>query len=362
MGLRKLVIAACGSIALLTSGARQVAAGEGGVGISRMEVVSAERTRPLDVTVWYPADAGGEEIVLGDSPFFRGTVARLNAPISGGAFPLVLLSHGAGLAGSAEAMSWIAAPLAQRGFIVAAPTHPGNGGPDRSAAETMKLWLRPTDITTTLDAMLRSSLFDRHLARNEVGVVGLSMGGGTVLALAGARFDPRLLMAYCDTQARNPSLCGWVRQSGVDLHAMDMREAGRDLRDARIGFAMAIDPAPADVFDKASLSQISTPVDLVNLGRPDEIPVTAQAFDLAKAIPHSRYAVIRNASHFSMFGVCKPGAAEAAALEGIEDPICSDGTGLSRGAIHAQLIDMVEATLRLRLAATLRSRSAPDQP
>ena len=358
MRVRKLVLAAFGSIAFLTSVAYQAEAAEMGVGVYRIKIPSAERGRPLDVTVWYPAAPGGEEIILGDSPLFRGTSARLDAPIADGRFPLVLLSHGAGLAGRAEALSWIAAPLAQRGFVVAAPTHPGNGGPNRSAAETMKLWLRPADITRTLDAMEQTSLFERHLAPNQIGVLGLSMGGGTALALAGARFDPQLLAAYCDTDARNPSLCSWVRQSGVDLHTMDMHDAGRDHRDERIGFAIAIDPAPADVFDTMSLSKINIPVDLVNLGRTGEIPVTAQASDVAKAITKSQYASIQDASHFSMFGECKPGAAEAAVLEGVEDPICSDGAGPSRRAIHAQLVDMVEATVRRRLEVIVRLRDS----
>ena len=351
MKIRKLLPAVIGSIALLTSVAPQAAAAEGDAGVYRMEVSSPAHGRPLDVTIWYPAAAtGGEAIKLGDSPLFLGATARLDAPIADGRFPLVLLSHGAGLAGRAEALSWLAGPLAQRGFIVAAPTHPGNGGPNRSAAATMKLWLRPDDISRTLDAVAGSHFFARHLAPSEVGALGLSMGGGTALALAGARFDPRLLAAYCDADSRNPSLCGWVRQSGVDLHAMDMQDAGRDHGDARIRFAMAIDPAPVDVFDSGSLPQIGIPVDLVNLGRTGEIPVTVQAANVAKAIADSRYTVIEDASHFSMFGVCKPGAAAAAVSEGIDDPICSDGTGRSRQAIHAQLVDMVEATFRRRLA------------
>ena len=356
MKVQKLVLAVFGSVALLASVSHEAAAAEVGVGVRRMEAPSPERGRPLDIIVWYPTAPGGEKTVLGDTPFFEGTPARLDAPVADGRFPLVLLSHGAGLAGYAEAMSWIAAPLAQRGFIVAAPTHPGNGGPNRSAAETMKLWLRPADISRTLDTMERADVFERHLAPNQVSTLGLSMGGSTALALAGARFDPQLLAAYCDTNARNPSLCGWVRQSDVDLHAMNMQDAGRDGRDERIRFAMAIDPAPVDVFDKRSLPVIGIPVNMVNLGRAGEIPVTAQASDVSKAIPNARYATIEHASHFSMFGVCKPGAAEAAALEGIDEPVCSDGTGLSRQAIHAELVDMVEAAIR---ASDARSALQP---
>lgn len=69
--------------------------------------------------------------------------------------------------------------------------------------------------------------------------------------------------------------------------------------------------------------------------------------DVAKAIPDAHYAVIEEASHFSIFAECKP---DAAASEG-EDPICSDGAGVPLQEVHAQLIDMVEATFPRRSEA-----------
>lgn len=312
------------------------------VGVRRMAVLSQERGLALDVTVWYPA-SGGRPVTLGESRFFVGTPAMLDASIAAGRFPLVVLSHGAGLAGTAPAMGWIAAPLARRGFVVAAPTHPGNGGAQRSAAETMKLWLRPADLTETVTAMVQAPFFAAHLAPGKIGALGLSMGGGTVLALAGARMDAARLAGYCDTDALNPSLCDWIRHSGVDLHAMDLSPAGRDHRDARIRFVMAIDPAPVDVFAVDSFSRISVPVDLVNLGTPETIPLTAQAATIAKAIPHAAYAAIVDASHYSMFAECKPGVADHLDVEDIGDPICTDGGGRPRGDIHAELIERVAA-------------------
>ncbi|MFC0269089.1 alpha/beta hydrolase family protein [Kushneria aurantia] len=163
---REKVLVVLGAVALLAFHLPMAACAEIGAGVRTMEVPSPERGRLLDVTVWYPAAPGGSEVMLGDTPFFSGTPAQRDAPIAEGHFPLVLLPHGAGLAGQAEAMSWIAVPLAQRGFIVAAPTHPGNGGPERSAAETMKLWLRPLDISRTLDAMERDGLFASHARRS----------------------------------------------------------------------------------------------------------------------------------------------------------------------------------------------------
>ncbi|MFD1983754.1 alpha/beta hydrolase family protein [Mesorhizobium newzealandense] len=319
------------------------------VGVRQLPAPSRERGINLDVTVWYPAQPGGEAVTLGDNALFVGTPAMRNAPISGGKFPLILLSHGAGLAGNPQALSWIATPLARQGFVVAAPTHPGNTGRNKSAAETMKLWLRPADLTATLNAMGRDPFFQNHLEQGKIAALGLSMGGNTALAIAGARVDPKLLVAYCDTDLLNVSLCDWVRQSGVDLHAMDLQPAGRDNRDERIQFAMAIDPAPADIFDDKSFAGISIPVDIVNLGRPGKIPVTTDASGIAKAISKASYATIDDASHYSMFGECKPGASEIIASEQIGDPVCDDGGERSRGAIHAQLIDMTAAAFTREL-------------
>lgn len=319
----------------------QAATIEFDAGVQQIVVRSQERGTDLDVTVWYPTLPGGEAVLLGESVFFEGTEAMRNAPISTGRFPLILLSHGAGLAGRAEAMSWIATALAKEGFIVAAPTHPGNTGPDRSAAETMKLWLRAPDLSETLDVITKNDAFQPYINADRTGALGLSMGGNTALSIAGARLDPELLANYCDTNDLNASLCDWVRLSGVDLHAMNKEVASRNNRDERIGFVVSIDPAPADVFAVGSFSEISVPVTLINLGKEDEIPSTAQAVNIAKAIPDANYEVIKDASHFSMFAECKPDAAEIAVQEGIEEPICTDGNGDSRYAIHAQLIDMI---------------------
>ena len=63
----------------------------------------------------------------------------------------------------------------------------------------------------------------------------------------------------------------------------------------------------------------------LNLGKKEDIPKTAQASKVAAVIPDSTYKIIENASHFSMFGLCKPNASEIAKEEGIDEPICKDG-------------------------------------
>jgi predicted dienelactone hydrolase len=106
MKLWIMLCAAAMSAAIL----RQPADAEDGVGVRQIAAPSQARGRDLDVTVWYPAQVGGAPIVLGESAFFQGTPALRDAPISNGRFPLILLSHGAGLAGNPQAISWIATP------------------------------------------------------------------------------------------------------------------------------------------------------------------------------------------------------------------------------------------------------------
>lgn len=308
------------------------------VGVQQILAPSKERGTDLDVTVWYPAQAGGEEVLLGDNRFFAGTTASRNAPIIDGKHPVILLSHGTG--GHAPALGWIAAPLAKAGYIVAAPNHPGSTGEDLSAAETFKMWLRPADLTATLDAIENASSLKDHIDTNRVGAVGFSLGGSTVFAIAGGRMNPLLLASYCDTSSRNPYMCGWVKQSGVDLHAMNLELAGRNNIDARVHAIVAVDPGPSDVFTRESIASISISVDIISLGRPEGSLPTLDASEIARTVKGARHDRIERAVHESMVAECKAGASEALKREKLP-PLCDDGDGNSRSAIHAQLIDMI---------------------
>lgn len=319
------------------------------VGIRKIAVSTKERGSNFDVTIWYPAQKGGKPVVLGENAFFAGTKAMLEAPIASGKYPLILLSHGAGLGGNAQAMSWIATPLAKQGFIVAAPTHPGNTGANRSAAETMKLWMRAADISATLDAIETQSFLLPHVAHGKIGVLGFSMGGNTVLSLAGARIAPFKLASYCDNEAVNPSLCNWVSESGVNLHTIDTQQAGRSNIDKRIKFAIAIDPTPADIFNANSLAEINIPMVIMNLGNINTIPQTALGSEVAKAIPSATYVVIKDASHYSLFNKCKNGTADLAISKNINEPICSDGNATSRHEVHDKLIHTITRYFSLAL-------------
>jgi predicted dienelactone hydrolase len=123
---------------------------------------------------------------------------RVSAPITGGALPVVLLSHGHGPShhlSSLDGYAPIAGHLAAHGFVVVQPTHLDSKRlPFRASdhPDAPLFWRSRADdmarILDQLDAIERSlpGLAGR-LDRTKVAVVGHSMGGHTASLLLGAR-------------------------------------------------------------------------------------------------------------------------------------------------------------------------------
>ena len=103
----------------------------------------------MEATVWYPTAAPEAAAAFG--PF--NVHAAVGAPPAAGRFPLVLVSHGTG--GNRLGHHPLAEALARAGFIVAAPTHPGDNYRDRSLIADPRYWYeRPRQVTRLLDALL----------------------------------------------------------------------------------------------------------------------------------------------------------------------------------------------------------------
>jgi predicted dienelactone hydrolase len=299
--------------------------------------------------LWYPADKGGETVLVGDNPAFRGTAARQDAPPAEGRFPLILLSHGSG--GNAANLGWIASRLAEDGFVVAAPNHPGSTSGDASQAATIRIWNRPADLSAVLTTLEADPTLQGWVDATKVGVLGFSLGGYTALAVAGARVEAAAYARYCDwnTVADDPmSDCAWFAQGGVDVRQVDATQFGRSNLDARIASVVVVDPGLVHAFAPASLAGIGVPVHIINLGHPDRLPPAVAAAPTAAAIPGATYEFVPDAVHFSFLGLCKPEGPALIEEEG-EPPICNDGGGRSRADIHAQLARMIAAAFHRAL-------------
>jgi predicted dienelactone hydrolase len=166
-----------------------------GVGQVRMTFIDESRgDRELETDIWYPVDkARGTPIVPG------GRV--LNAPPdrSGAPYPLIVFSHDYRSFGElADTLEH----LASQGYVVAAPWH-HDTQPFR-----YELVDRPLDILVVLDGL--AAITEGDLAgmidTDNVGLMGFSMGGDTVLQMLGLLRDPVHFASWC---AEHPDLTTW---------------------------------------------------------------------------------------------------------------------------------------------------------
>ena len=173
------------------------------VGVRELVTESAtEGERPLRVTVWYPAllPAGAEEAVTYTMDFLAdpatgfptgGRALRDAAPdLAGGAYPLVLYSHGAWCF---PAMGgFLTEHLASHGFVVMAAVHEDNWGTIFQSTYKSEI-SRPRDLVRMLDFAEIVTAPQGTLAglidMAHVAVAGQSFGGQIALELGGARLN-----------------------------------------------------------------------------------------------------------------------------------------------------------------------------
>ena len=329
------------AVALLAGGSFSKA-GADAPGVRIVEIPVAAREAPLNVTIWYPAAGEGtSRLLVGGNRLFRGTLGWQDAPIAEGRYPLVLVSHGSG--GSFTALGWIASRLAAAGFIVAGPNHPGTMTGDSTPADTVTVWKRPADLSAVLSALLRNPVWAEHIDERRIGAMGFSLGGHTVLAIAGARVEREAYARYCETYPKMPD-CVWYAKGGVDIRTVDREKFESSMRDPRIGSVVAIDPALARAYTRDSLKDVAIPVHLINLERPGS-PwwEAARADEIVGAFPRANHRIVADAAHLSFLDECGPEARDMLEAEGETDPLCEDGGGRTRAKIHAELAETIEA-------------------
>lgn len=312
-------------------------------GLRTIEVATPGRETPISVSLWYPTSEGGSPNEVGGNKVFKGVPVHQDVVIAAGEFPVVLLAHG-GLRAAPHLSGWIASYLATRGFIVAEP-HPPQLGPEEAQAALAEVWLRPADLSATLQAIESDSILKAHIKKDRVGVVGFLLGGTSALTLAGAEIDPERYANMCDGQAAIGMDCFWFSKSGVDLHKADIKGLAHSNYNRKIKVAIAIDPELSTVFTPASLRNISIPVAIINLGQPEAILPGLNASTLEGLIANVNYATVPDATQYSAFSECTSKGAMILQSEGDNEAICTDGGERSRAEIHRQLAEMIENTL-----------------
>jgi predicted dienelactone hydrolase len=185
--------------------------------------------------------------------------------------PLVVLAPG--LNTEMNALLYLGQHLASHGYAVAALNFPFTSGQAIQAAirgsgtiPKPNAWYgQPHTVSDLIDQV--QSRWGESVRTDAVGVLGQSLGGYTVVALAGASLDWDHLKQGCTALADpsrvvlNPAVIWQCQAPG------EVVEQG-DFRDPRVRVAVAVNPVTNPIFSAASMAEVAVPL-LVIAGTQD---------------------------------------------------------------------------------------------
>jgi len=271
----------------------------------------------LPLALMYPTDVAPTTRQLGP---YEVTVAW-DAPPAGVDLPLVVLSHGNN--GSPWTLRDLAMHLACAGFVVALPEHLGNSRSDSSLAGTLaNLRNRPRHVSLAIDAVLADEVLGAHVRHGPVAVGGISIGGYTALAAAGAR-------AWC-----GPHESPDRRPQAVDVTP-----------DARIAALVLLAPATFWFAAPEALRDVTQPI-LLRSGSLDTITPALHAERVLGGVADAarvEHEAVPGAGHFSFLSMFPPTMARP------DFPPSQDPPGFDRRAYQPRLFADVEDFLRRSL-------------
>lgn len=301
--------------------------------------------RPIAWSAWYPIEDLESSEQTSEHLFELGDVNLDVALTTKKKLPVILLSHGTG--GTAESLGWLARALACEGYVVLGANHHGNTGLEPYLAEGFLCWWeRATDLSVMLSSLGTSGFFANRLDFDQVSAVGFSLGGYTVMALAGA-------------QTSLEEFEGWRSANGIseggpkefpdaadsiptlmetsDAFRRSWAEHGHDRSDKRIRSVVAIAPAPPiRSFIPQSVAELELPVVILIGGADNEAPsehcadwlvshnARFQCHDLGKQVGH--YTFLDFPADKSLIG---------------KADIFSDHDSVDRNQVHEQAAEIV---------------------
>jgi predicted dienelactone hydrolase len=228
------------------------------VGVRTLSLEDPNRARSVQVEVWYPtkqpSQPGFYEAMLGKTPVKIPGVFARDAELLG-SFPLVVVSHGQ--PGTRFQLAYLAEHLASRGFVVASLEHPGS---------TYQSLTQENYITSLVDRPLDVLLAMEHIPKEfntlEIGLMGYSYGGYSVINAAGAGLDAEALAEYCTAQDEGPCFAlpyvdQLVARSGI-------------VADPRVKALVALAPYGYPWIGKRAMQHIQVPF-LVAAGEEDDV-------------------------------------------------------------------------------------------
>jgi predicted dienelactone hydrolase len=250
--------------------------------------------------------------------------------------PLVVISHGTG--GDFRSHQDTAQALADAGFVVAAPTHPGDNWRDTS--RTFAVWQRPRHLKMTIDHVLQRWGGRGRIDPGRIGAFGFSAGGFTVLVAAGG--DPQLARIRGHCRA-NPRFFDCSIAPNAPIELLGPIEW---VHDDRIRAVVVAAPALGFTFGAEGLTRVTQPMQLWRAERDQVLPHPFYAEAVRTALPRQpEYRVVPQAGHFDFLKPCSPGAAAA------RPELCGSAPGFDRARFHHQMNEDIIRFFRRTLSA-----------
>ncbi|MBW4577345.1 MAG: alpha/beta hydrolase [Aphanothece sp. CMT-3BRIN-NPC111] len=181
--------------------------------------------------------------------------------------PLVVISHGFGA--NREFLGYLARHLASHGLTVAAIDHADSnirglsvasiGSNPSNLLPASEFVERPKDISFLLDQLTQLNQqpgpLQGRLNTQQVTAIGHSLGGYTVLALAGAELNLDELRQFC----KERSVLSKAGGDWLQCAASELSERRVTLRDQRVVQAIALNPVSGNIFGKNGLAKVTIP-------------------------------------------------------------------------------------------------------
>jgi predicted dienelactone hydrolase len=306
------------------------------IGEQTFKFNDSTRNRPLKTEVWYPTTDTKQPTFKEDYPFITEPTVR-NGQLPAGKYPLIIISHGTG--GGRMTMEWFADALVKKGFIVAAVDHWGNTYDNKIAIDFVTPWQRAQDISFVITQLLNSS-FSKVIDEQKIGAAGFSIGGYTVIALAGGKLDINALEKFGNTPQgikettipEFPNLMSSVNEQDI----LSSFSKSPPLKDKRIKAFFAMCPAIGQGFvNESQVKDIKSPIYLVGAQSDSIAPVETNAIHYHKLIPGSKlYIAPGKAGHYVFLNEAAPLVKKNAEV------LFSDDPSVDRHAIHEQIGEM----------------------
>ena len=160
-----------------------------------------------ELLAWYPSASPEKEFHLDP---FKVTVALDGKPAAG-KYPVILFSHG--VAGHARNHWQTAADLARAGNIVLAPQHESDWHPSLAT----RVENRAAELRAALARIKNHPALRKIADATKIGAVGYSLGGMSVLFLAGGAPSIKIIRTHCarENRMRDPEVCitPWWRKA-----------------------------------------------------------------------------------------------------------------------------------------------------